>query len=211
MSAHPRRLALAVLLGTGVLALNACGSGSTTHSSSAATTAASASSVGAPSAAAASVAVVGRTTSVTLAPATVQRLGASSINVTAVAPAKAVAGLRFPITGGHISPVTLAGTIEQGGGIKLAHGGRNVTLTKFVLDTAAKQITASVGGLRVPIFALDLSRVRRASGTGGTLLVRGVRLLVTQQAAASLSLLLGGAGLSAGEEFGVATLTVAVK
>ncbi|HMD57167.1 MAG TPA: hypothetical protein VKG82_06815 [Solirubrobacteraceae bacterium] len=200
-----RRLSLAAILGAGALALGACGSSS--HSSSSTATGSTSSAV----AASAPVAVVGKSTTVTLNPATVQLLSQNGITITAVAPAKATKVLVFPVTGGHISVTTFAGSIEQSGGITLAHGGRSVQLTNFVLNTESKQITAVVGGMRVPIFDLNLAAIRRASGPNGTLLASDIKLVVTEEAASSLDGLLGVTGLKAGQDFGVATITLAIK
>jgi hypothetical protein len=144
-------------------------------------------------------------------PQTQQLLAREGVSLSPVAPATAKTALVFPISGGRVAVATLAGTIEQTGGVKLSHGNRSVELTNFVLDTATKQVTALVGGLRIPIMDLNLSSVRRASGTNGALLASNIALTVTAQAASSLNTLLGVSGFQGGQLFGVASLTVAAK
>ncbi len=187
-----------------MLLLGACGSSSKPTTGTGTTAAAAA-----PAALAAPVAVTGKTTVVTVSPSTLAALAAQSISIKAVAPASVGRVLTLPITGGHVAVSTLGGTIDQGGGITLAHAGRSVTLRNFVVDTASRTITASVAGLSVPVFDLDLTSLRRSSGVGGTLVAADIRLLVSPQTAASLNMLLGVPGLKAGQEFGVATITLA--
>jgi hypothetical protein len=207
-SRHPSvarsKRALAAPLCAAALLLVACGSSSKPGTGTAATTtAAGAAAVAAP------VALTGRTTTVTVSPSTLAALAAQSIAIKAVAPASVGRVLTLPITGGHVAVATLSGTIDQGGGITLEHAGRSVSLRSFIVDTASKTITASVGGLRVPVFDLDLASLHRTSGIGGTMVAGDVRLLVSPQAATSLNMLLGVPGLKAGQEFGVATITLA--
>jgi hypothetical protein len=198
------KLAVAAPLAAAVLLLGACGSSSKPTTGTGTTAAAAA-----PAALAAPVAVTGKTTVVTVSPSTLAALAAQSISIKAVAPASVGRVLTLPITGGHVAVSTLGGTIDQGGGITLAHAGRSVTLRNFVVDTASRTITASVAGLSVPVFDLDLTSLRRSSGVGGTLVAADIRLLVSPQTAASLNMLLGVPGLKAGQEFGVATITLA--
>jgi hypothetical protein len=182
--------------------LGACGGSSKSNTATSASTAAQAAVAAAP------VTLTGRTTTVTVSPSTLATLAAQGITIKAVPPARVGKVLVLPVTGGHVALATLSGTINQGGGIKLEHAGRSVTLRNFVVNTAAKTITASVGGLRVPVFDLDLASLHRASGTGGTVIIGNVRLLVSPQTATSLNMLLGVPGLKAGGEFGVATITL---
>ena len=72
--------------------------------------------------------------------------------------------LAFPITGGKLDAKTFAGTITHSGGIALTKGATTVQLTDFEIgidDTP--ELTALVGGTRVPILSVDLSgaEVRR--------------------------------------------------
>lgn len=211
MNHDVRRLPLAAVLGAAVLALGACGSSSKSSSTSS-TTSVSASSAGATTAAAsAPVAVVGKTTTVTVNPETAALLKQNDITMTAVAPAKASTVLVFPVTGGHISVTTFAGAIDESGGITLAHAGRTVTLTNFVVDTETRTITASVSGQTVPVFDLNLASLARASGVGGTLVASNIKLLVTGEAASELNSLLGVTALKAGQEFGIATVALTIK
>ena len=188
--------------------LAACGSSSsgTTSSSASATT-----STMATTATAAPVAVVGRSTSVVVNPATAAALKQSEIVVAPVAPATAKTALVFPVTGGHIVVSSLAGTIEHSGGLTFSHGGKSVTVTSFIVNTESKQLTALVGGQRVPIFDLNLASIKRASGSGGTVLVTNVGLNLTEEAASALNAGLAVSTFKAGLNFGIASLTVAVS
>jgi hypothetical protein len=197
------KLVLAAPLAAAVLALGACGSSSKSGAGTSATTAARV------AAAAPPITVTGGATTVAMSPSTLATLAAQSIAIKAVAPAKVGRVLTLPVTGGHIVPATLGGTIEQGGGITLKHGARSVTLRSFIVDTASKTITASAAGLRVPVFDLDLSSLHRATGSGATVVAGNIRLLVSPQTASTLTMLLGAPGLKAGQEFGVATITLA--
>ena len=199
-----RRLTAASVLVVVALGVAACGSSSSSSTTSSTPTTTST----APAAAQ----VIGKSTSVVLNPATAQILKASGITVTPIAPATAKKGLLvFPESGGQIVVATLAGTIDHTGGLALSHNGKSVQLTNFVVNTAAKQITATVGGQSVPIFNLNLASVKRASGVNGTVLARNILLTLTSQAATVLSSSLEATIPNAGLPFGVATLTVAVK
>ena len=76
--------------------------------------------------------------------------------------------LAFPITGGRVDAKTFAGTIAHSGGIALSRGATRVELTDFIIEIGATpQLTALVGGTRVPILSLDLGALQvRRSTTG---------------------------------------------
>jgi hypothetical protein len=207
MSVAARRAVFFPLLVLVALAVAACGSSSKT-TSSAATTATGAS---ATPTSASPGALVGKQTSVALNPATSQLLKENQIVVTAVAPATYRTTLLFPVSGGQIAVATVAGAIDHTGGVKLSHAGKSVQVTSFIIDTSTKQVTALVGGQRLPIFALDTSSEKRQTGTGATIVESGLKFTVTEQAATALNSALGASAFKAGQVFGTATLTLAVK
>jgi hypothetical protein len=133
------------------------------------------------------------------------------ITVTAVAPATYRKTLAWPISGGRIALATATGTIDHTGGVKLSHGEKSVTLTTFIIDTSTKQVTALVAGKRIPVFALNTGSEKQETRTGGTTVLSGLKMTVTEQAATTVNSALGVSAFEAGQVFGVATLTLAVK
>jgi len=112
-----------------------------------------------------------------------------------IAPAKATRSgeLAFPITSSFNS-VLRSGVIRHSGGIALTAGATTVRLTDFVIDPLRGQLTALVGGARVPILSLDLARAR-LSVRRGSLRLGPVGGSLTQVAAGALN---GAFGLPAG-------------
>lgn len=203
-----RRRFLALPLALAALGVAACGSSSkTTSSASTSTTATSA----ATTPTAGTSVLVGAHTSVALNPATSQLLKENVITVTAVGPATYSKTLVLPVSGGQIAVATLAGTIDHNGGIKLSHGEKSVEVTTFIVDTSTKQVTALIGEQRMPVFAINTSSEKRKSETGGTIVDSGLKLTLTEQAASALNGALGVSAFKAGQVFGTATITLAVK
>jgi hypothetical protein len=153
--------------------------------------------------------VIGKSTDVVVNPEASADLKHAGITITAVAPATANAALRFPVSGGQIVVPTLVGTFEHSGGLTFSHSGKSVALTNLVVNTKTKQLTASVSGQSMPIFALKLASPKRPRGLHGTVVVSNIKLTVTPQATAALNSGLGMSTFKAGMNFGVATLTVA--
>ena len=112
-----------------------------------------------------------------------------------LAPARALAAdtLAFPITNSFKNALR-TGVIRHSGGISLTAGGTTVELRDFVIDPLRGQLTAQVGGARVPILSLDLSRSRLSFGWG-TLRLGPVGGSLTAVAAGALD---GAFGLPAG-------------
>jgi hypothetical protein len=153
--------------------------------------------------------VTGKSTDVVVDPAVSAAIRHAGITVTAVAPATAETTLLFPVSGGQIVIATLAGTIDHTGGLTFRHGGRSVTLTSFVINTNTRRLTATVSGVSVPVFDLNLASSRHAGGPHGTVLASNIKLNVTTQTAATLNSGLGVSTFKPGMKFGIATLTVA--
>lgn len=188
------RLSLVPVLVAVTLGIAACGSSTTaTRSSTSAT-------------------VVGKSTSVVVSPATTKLLKEQKITVSAVAPAKVSTVILFPTTSGHFVVNSATGRVEDTGGIKLSHDGASVQFTGFVVDTESSQVTAAVGGLRAPVFDLTLTSRAHTTGPSGTAVFSGMKLTLTEEAATTLNGDLGvNNAFKAGQEFGVATQTIAVS
>ena len=63
----------------------------------------------------------------------------------------------------------------------------------------------------MPIFDLNLASLKRASAPHGTVVESDIKLTVTSQAASDLNSGLGVSTFKGGKNFGIVTLTVAVK
>ena len=210
-----RRLSAIAFIGAAALAAAACGSSSsssTTASASGTTTASTSSSKSSTTTTASAPAtVVGKKTDVVVNPKVSASLKHAGITVTGVAPATAKTTWVFPINGGQVVVATLVGTVNDTGGLTFSHSGKSVTLTNPLVNTSTKQLTATVNGKSVPIFNLNLASLKRASGPHGTVVASDIKLTVTSQAASTLNSGLGVSTFTGGMNFGIATLTVAVK
>jgi trimeric autotransporter adhesin len=210
-----RRLSAIGFIGAVALAAAACGSSSsssTTASASGTTTASTSSSKSSTTTTASAPAtVVGKKTDVVVNPKVSASLKHAGITVTGVAPATAKTTWVFPIKGGKIVVATLVGTVNDTGGLTFSHSGKSVTLTNPLVNTSTKQLTATVDGQSVPIFDLNLASLKRASGPHGSVVASDIKLTVTSQAASTLNSGLGVSTFTGGMQFGIATLTVAVK
>ena len=209
MSVLARRAVLLPLLALVALGIAACGSSKKTTTGTTATGAATTGT--AATTTAGSTALVGKQTSVALNPAISILFRENQIVATAVAPATYHHTLLWPVSGGHVAIATVAGTIEHTGGIRLSHAGKSVEVTRFLVDTSTDQVTALVGGQRMPIFAINTSEAKHQTGTGGTILESGLKFTLTEQGASALNGGLGVSAFKAGQIFGTATLTLAVK
>ena len=210
MPVAARRAAAFPLVALVTLGVAACGSSSKTTTP--ATTGAAATGTAATTAATAGSSVlVGKQTSVALNPLISTLFRENQIVATAVAPATYHHTLLWPVSGGHVAIATVAGTIEHTGGIRLSHAGKSVEVTRFLVDTSTDQVTALVGGQRLPIFAINTSEAKHQTGTGGTILESGLKFTLTEQGASALNGGLGVSAFKAGQIFGTATLTLAVK
>ena len=205
-----RQPLIAVLVAAGFV-VAACGGGG--HTSAGSPAATSGGTLPSPLATAkyrpARATVIGKSTHVVVNPALVAALKQAGITVTAVAPATAKTTLHFPVTGGQIVVPTLAGTVDHTGGLTFSHSGKSVALSNLVINTKTKQLTATVSGQSMPIFALNLTPPKRPRSPHGTLVESDIKLTVTPQATTALNSGLGMSTFKAGMNFGVATLTVA--
>jgi hypothetical protein len=146
--------------------------------------------------------LTGGATTVTLDPgaaAALQSLGVSATPIGSDA-------LSFPITGGTLDAKTFAGTITHSGGIALTKGATIVQLTDFAIDIDdTPELTALVGGARVPILSVDLSALK-TDVTGGTITLTGAALKLTAAAAGALNQAFGTTAFTEGLLLGTAAV-----
>lgn len=156
--------------------------------------------------------VIGRTTTVLLFPSMAATLKNEGITITPVPPAtvsKVV--LTIPISGGHFVAAKFSGTLNHSGGVTFTHKGKKVTVTDFVINTQKKQLSGQVNGKSVPLFDLNLARVKRASEPKHTVVATNLPLAVTSDLASALNKGLSVSAFKAGQAFGVATILIALK
>lgn len=125
-------------------------------------------------------------TTLALDPGAAAALTSLGVTPAPIAPATATSNgeLSFPITSKPLGAL-LSGTIRHSGGISLTAGATTVNLERFWIDPFRRQLTAEVGGARVPILTLDFSRAR-AGFSGGTLKLGPVGGSLTSVAAGAL-------------------------
>ena len=114
--------------------------------------------------------------------------------------------LAFPITGGTVNAKTFAGSITHSGGIALSRGATRVELTDFTIgidDTP--DLTALVGGQRVPILNVDLSALK-AGVKGRKITLSGAALKLTAAAAGALNQAFATTAFTEGLLLGTATV-----
>jgi hypothetical protein len=124
-----------------------------------------------------------------------------------IAPATAGrAGLAFPVTGGRVDAKTLAGTIRHSGGIRLSKGATAVALRSFTIRVDKHpNLTAKVGGSRVSILNLDLSKAKVAI-KGRSVKVANVKATLTKAAAGALNQAFSTTAFKKGLDIGTATV-----
>ena len=145
-------------------------------------------------------------TQVTLDAATAGVLKSNGVSVAPVGPATAtMAGsntvVAFPITGGHISLFDksvqanstpwIQGEIDHSGGLTFSAGGKEVTVTNFIVDPGKSLLTAAAGGAQVPLLFLDGTNVAVSKDAAGHVLLDGTVAKLTQQAADALNTTFG--------------------
>jgi hypothetical protein len=158
------------------------------------------------------LAIAGGTTRLALDPGAASALTSLGVTAAPIAPATAgSAGLAFPITGGALNAKTLAGSVTHSGGIRLSSGARKVDLRSFTVRVSKSPVlTAEVGGARLPILALDLSKAKIVT-KGRVVTVSGVVASLTAGAAGALNQAFGTTAFAAGLKLGTATVAAKVK
>ena len=168
-------------------------------------TAAVAVAVMAPAVAGAHARTYGATT-LRLDPGTAAALTSLGVTPGVIAPASATsAGLSFPITDSPLRALH-TGTITHSGGISLTAGSTQVDLTDFWINLAPRpNLSAEVGGARVSILSLDLSRAP-THVSHGVLTLGPVTASLTQMAADALNSAFGVTAFTKGLVLGAATV-----
>jgi hypothetical protein len=144
-------------------------------------------------AAGAKIKLAGGGTTLKLAPATAAALADSGVTVAPLRPARVRGGgVRFPIEGGSIGPANARGRIDHSGGLALAAGGTRVALRSFRVHVGTRRaiLTARAGGERLTVLSLSLDQAKLTRNGLGTV-VRGVRALLSGQAAKALNAAFG--------------------
>lgn len=203
------RFPAAAAAATIALGAAACGSSSSADNSSKSASSAPATASSAPATPTPTATIAkltGVDTQVTLDAATAGVLKSNGVSVAPVGPATAtMAGsntvVAFPITGGHISLFDksvqangtpwIQGEIDHSGGLTFAAGGKEVTVTNFIVDPGKSLLTAAAGGAQVPLLFLDGTNVAVSKDAAGHVLLDGTVAKLTQQAADALNITFG--------------------
>jgi hypothetical protein len=132
--------------------------------------------------------VKGGATVLKLSPAAAGALKSLGVAAPPIGPARACgARFSFPITGGELDAKTLAGRIRHSGGIRLSAGTTRLELRRFSINIDSQpDLTAKVGGARVSILSLDLSKAKVRKGRR-LIVVRSVVARLTDRAAQALN------------------------
>jgi hypothetical protein len=129
-------------------------------------------------------------TTLRLAPATGRALAANGVRVGPVAPARAgSSGLTFPVTGGTVNPANLRGSVSHGGGIRFRANGRSVVLRepRYTIRSGLATLSARVGGGRLTVLRLDLSKASVTAPGPLTKSATNIRATLTATAARALN------------------------
>lgn len=143
---------------------------------------------------------------------TASALTSLGISVAPVDPAKSgPKGVTFPITGGKVNSKTLAGNIRHSGGLRFSNGTTVVDLTRYTINIDKKpDLVATVGGSRVSILSLDLSKLKNSS-KGKNIRLSGIKASLTADAAAALNQAFSTTAFTEGLVLGTASVKAKVK
>ena len=168
--------------------------------------------------------VKGGTTTLTFAPPAAQQLAAMGITFAPLAPATMTpaAAVAFPISSGKLKVTSgkhpkLTGTVALRGGMSLANQIVSIALNSPSAVLAGRQSVlnakSSIGGsapLPIQMATLDLSKAK-ATVTSKRVTLSGVKLKLTQLAAASMNAAFSVNGFTPGFEIGTVALKAEVK
>lgn len=106
--------------------------------------------------------IAGGKTGLKLNAGVAKALADNGVAVAPVKPAKVKKGaVVFPVTGGRINPNTAASKIRHSGGLRFSAGGNKLVAKSFVVRTGkSNRLSAKVGGNRVNLLNLNLSKAR---------------------------------------------------
>jgi hypothetical protein len=156
---------------------------------------------------AAKVSLAGGATTLKLSSTTTGALQSLGIAAAPIMPAGAAkGGLAFPVTSGRVDAKTLVGSIRHSGGIRLSKGATKVALRSFTIRIDKRpDLTAKVGGTRVSILNLDLSKAT-VTIKGKRVKVAGVKATLTKAAAGALNAAFSTDAFQKGLDVGTATV-----
>jgi hypothetical protein len=156
---------------------------------------------------AAKVRLAGGATTLELSSTATGALQSLGIAAAPIGPARAAkGGLAFPVTGGRVDATSLAGSIRHSGGIRLSRDATKVALRSFTIRIDKHpDLTAKVGGSRVSILKLDLSKAKVAV-KGKRVKVAGVKATLTKAAAGALNAAFSTHAFAKGLDVGTATV-----
>lgn len=119
--------------------------------------------------------------------------------------AEGVPTFSFPISFGTLDAESLGGLVVHRGGLEISAGDASVRARRFIIDTAAGELSALVSGVRgrVPLLDLDLSAAAPLVRPAFVLVDR-VRATLSETAAGALNEALGTDLLTAGLSIGTA-------
>ena len=113
-------------------------------------------------------------------------LETAGVEVSAIGPARLKAErLVLPIVGGKITEGTLAGQIDNAGGIAFTAGNKRVGYEDLTIDTTVGQVFAGAKGT-TPVFDLDTRALQR-SDDAGVIVIDDVVALLSSEAARELN------------------------
>lgn len=156
----------------------------------------------------AEVLIKGGSTSLVLDPTAAGALTSLGVSVAPVSPAglNGDGSIGFPITKGRVDAKTLAGFINHSGGLAFTKGSTRVELTNFRITIGASPtLSAVLGGTRVDILTLDLSKAKIAV-SDRNVSVGPVTAKLTKGAADALNAAFGTTALTEGLTIGVANV-----
>jgi len=158
-------------------------------------------------ASAAKVSLAGGATTLKLSSTAAGALQSLGIAAAPISPATAAkGGLAFPVRTGRVDAKTLAGSIRHSGGIRLSRGATKVALRSFTIRIDKRpDLTAKVGGTRVSILNLDLSKAK-VTIKGKRVTVAGVGATLTRPAARALNAAFSTDAFKKGLDVGTATV-----
>jgi hypothetical protein len=147
------------------------------------------------------------TTTLAINKAVAKALNGAGVAVKPLKPAKAgKSGIGFPVTGGSFDVETVRGTIRHSGGLRLAANGAKLDLEKFTIKVGKKAtLSAKVGGSRVTILNLDLSKAKLGR-EGLAYRIAKVKAALTGAAAKAINATLGAKVAAGGLVLGRATV-----
>jgi hypothetical protein len=160
----------------------------------------------------AQVELAGGATTLALDAGAASALASLGVAAAPIDPASAAnGGLSFPITGGKLNAKSFAGSVPHSGGISLSKGSTVVELTSFTINVDSDpDLTALVGGQRVSILNLDLSRLD-AQVRARRITLGGVRATLTAAAAQALNGAFSTTAFSEGLLLGTATVAARAR